>query len=85
MRQDQLTVRATEALQTAHERAVQAGHAQLEPLHLLLATVDAVEIMVALEKKYRLRIVPDETGRKAFRTLETLAELVTALKETNED
>jgi ATP-dependent Clp protease ATP-binding subunit ClpB len=40
MRQDQFTVRATEALQAAHERAVQAGHAQLEPLHLLLALLD---------------------------------------------
>jgi len=38
--QDQFTVRATEALQAAHERAVQAGHAQLEPLHLLLLLLD---------------------------------------------
>jgi hypothetical protein len=36
MRMDQLTVKAAEAVQAAHERASSAGHAQLEPLHLLL-------------------------------------------------
>ena len=37
MRMDQLTVKATEALQDAQERASAAGHSQLEPLHLLQA------------------------------------------------
>ncbi|HRR86342.1 MAG TPA: ATP-dependent chaperone ClpB [Phycisphaerae bacterium] len=40
MRQDQFTVRAAEALQAAQEQAAQAGHAQLEPLHLLLALLN---------------------------------------------
>ncbi|MBP7936041.1 MAG: ATP-dependent chaperone ClpB [Phycisphaerae bacterium] len=37
MRMEQLTVKAAEALQDAQERASAAGHAQLEPLHLLQA------------------------------------------------
>ncbi len=40
MRQDQFTIRAAEAIQAAHEHAVQAGHAQIEPLHLLLALLN---------------------------------------------
>jgi ATP-dependent Clp protease ATP-binding subunit ClpB len=40
MRFDQLTVKAAEAVQAAQERASQAGHAQLEPLHLLLTLTD---------------------------------------------
>ncbi len=40
MRQDQLTVKAGEALQAAQEKASSAGHAQLEPLHLLVSLLD---------------------------------------------
>ncbi len=40
MRADQFTVKAAESLQTAQERASAAQHAQVEPLHLLLAMLD---------------------------------------------
>ncbi|MHC4444587.1 MAG: ATP-dependent chaperone ClpB [Planctomycetota bacterium] len=40
MRLEQLTVKAAEAVQSAHERASVAGHAQVEPLHLLLSLID---------------------------------------------
>ncbi|HSW44895.1 MAG TPA: ATP-dependent chaperone ClpB [Phycisphaerae bacterium] len=40
MRYDQLTVKAIEALEAAHERASGGGHVQLEPLHLLVALID---------------------------------------------
>ncbi len=40
MHQDQFTVRAAQAIQAAQEQAVKAGHAQVEPLHLLLALMD---------------------------------------------
>ncbi len=40
MRHDQLTVKAGEALQAAQEKASSAGHAQLEPLHLLVSLLD---------------------------------------------
>jgi len=40
MRFDQLTVKAAEAVQAAQEQVSQAGHAQLEPLHLLLTLTD---------------------------------------------
>jgi len=40
MRLDQLTVKAAEAIQSAQDRATSDGHAQLEPLHLLLALLD---------------------------------------------
>ena len=39
MRMDQLTVKAAEALQSAQERAANAGHAQIEALHILLALI----------------------------------------------
>jgi len=41
MRFDQLTVKAAEAFQAAQEHASKAGHAQIEPLHLLCALIDA--------------------------------------------
>jgi len=41
MRMDQLTVKAAEAVQAAHERASSAGHTQLEPLHLLLSLIES--------------------------------------------
>ena len=41
MRFEQLTVKAAEALQAAQERAASAGHAQVEPLHLLLCLLDS--------------------------------------------
>mgnify|MGYP000263731167 CR=1 FL=1 len=40
MRADQFTVKAAESLQAAQERASAAQHAQVEPLHLLLALLD---------------------------------------------
>jgi len=40
MRMDQLTVKAAEAIQAAQDLASQASHAQLEPLHLLVALLD---------------------------------------------
>ncbi len=40
MRLDQLTVKAAEAVQAAQERASSAGHAQCEPLHLLLSLIE---------------------------------------------
>jgi ATP-dependent Clp protease ATP-binding subunit ClpB len=40
MQQDQFTVRAAEAIRAAQDRAVQAGHAQCEPLHLLLSLLE---------------------------------------------
>jgi ATP-dependent Clp protease ATP-binding subunit ClpB len=39
MRADQFTVKASEALQGAHERASAASHSQVEPLHLLLTLI----------------------------------------------
>ena len=39
MRHDQLTVKAAEAIQLAQDRAAGAGHAQCEPLHLLLSLI----------------------------------------------
>src|SRR5687767_13995811 len=40
MRFDQLTVKAAEAVQAAQELASSAGHAQIEPIHLLSALVN---------------------------------------------
>ncbi len=40
MRYEQLTVKAIEAVQSAQDRAVGAGHAQVEPLHLLTALIE---------------------------------------------
>ncbi len=40
MRYEQLTVKAIEAVQNAQDRAVGAGHAQVEPLHLLTALIE---------------------------------------------
>jgi acyl carrier protein len=49
-----------------------------------LDSLDAVEIMVALEKKYHIRIVSDEIGRRAFRSLGTLSEHITREREKDE-
>jgi len=40
MRYEQLTVKAVEALEAAQEKAVGVGHAQVEPLHLLVALIE---------------------------------------------
>ncbi|HEY3278472.1 MAG TPA: phosphopantetheine-binding protein [Syntrophorhabdaceae bacterium] len=41
-----------------------------------LDSLDAVEIVVAVEKKYNIRIGSQETTRKIFRSLKTLANYV---------
>jgi acyl carrier protein len=41
-----------------------------------LDSLDAVEIVVAVEKKYNIRIGSQETIRASFRTLRTLADCV---------
>lgn len=41
-----------------------------------LDSLDAVEIVVALQKKYQIRIEAQETGREALRSLSTLAKFV---------
>jgi acyl carrier protein len=39
-----------------------------------LDSLDAVEIVVAVEKRYRIRIDAQETNRKIFRSYKTLAD-----------
>ena len=41
-----------------------------------LDSLDAVEIVVAVEKKYKIHIGSQETTRKIFRSLKTLANYV---------
>jgi acyl carrier protein len=41
-----------------------------------LDSLDAVEIVVAVEKKYHIRIGSQETSRKIFRSLKTLANYI---------
>ena len=41
-----------------------------------LDSLDAVEIVVAVEKKYHVRIDAQETSRKIFRSINTLAEFI---------
>ncbi len=41
-----------------------------------LDSLDAVEIVVAVEKRYHIRIGSQETTRKIFRSLKTLADYV---------
>jgi len=41
-----------------------------------LDSLDAVEIVVAVEKKYNVRIDAQETSRKIFRSLKTLANYI---------
>ncbi len=43
MRWEQLTVKAGEAMQSAQERAERAGHAQVDPLHLLVSLLESGE------------------------------------------
>ena len=42
-----------------------------------LDSIDALELVVMLEKRYGIRIPDRETGQKAFATLRSLAEYVT--------
>jgi acyl carrier protein len=41
-----------------------------------LDSLDAVEIVVAVQRKYHLRIDSQETSRKVLRSLRTLAEFI---------
>jgi acyl carrier protein len=41
-----------------------------------LDSLDAVEIVVAIEKTYHIKIDAQETSRKIFRSINTLAEFV---------
>jgi acyl carrier protein len=41
-----------------------------------LDSLDAVEIVVAIEKKYHVRIDAQETSRKIFKSINTLAEFI---------
>jgi len=41
-----------------------------------LDSLDAVEIVVAVEKKYHVRIDAQETSRKIFRSVNTLAKFI---------
>jgi acyl carrier protein len=41
-----------------------------------LDSIDALELVVALEKTYRLFIPDSEVGKKVFRSVNTLAEFV---------
>lgn len=45
-------------------------------LPLGLDSLDAVEIVVAIEKKYHVRIDAQETSRKIFKSINTLAEFI---------
>lgn len=41
-----------------------------------LDSLDAVEVVVAVQKKYRIRIDSQETGRQALQSLRTLADFI---------
>ena len=41
-----------------------------------LDSVDALELIVALEKKYGIRIEADDVDRAAFKSVKTLAQMV---------
>jgi acyl carrier protein len=41
-----------------------------------LDSLDAVEVVVAVQKEYNVRILSDDVGRKALRSLRTLADHV---------
>ena len=60
MRWDQLTVKAAEAVQQAQERAVSAGHSQVEPLHLLASLIadssDTGNIVIPILEKVGISI-----------------------------
>ena len=43
-----------------------------------LDSIDALELVVALEKKYRVFIPDSEVGKKVFRSVKALAEFVKA-------
>jgi len=42
-----------------------------------LDSIDALEIIVLLERDYGLKIEPQEDGKKIFRTVRTIAEFIT--------
>ena len=41
-----------------------------------LDSIDALELLVILEKKYKLKILPGEDGKQIMRTVKTIAEYI---------
>jgi len=49
-----------------------------------LDSLDAVEIVVAVEKKYHVRINAQETSRRVFRSINTLADYIRKHKDATQ-
>ena len=45
-----------------------------------LDSIDALEIIVLLEREYGIKIEPQEDGKKIFRSVRTIAEFITEKK-----
>lgn len=43
---------------------------------LALDSIDALELVVALEKEFKIKVEDEEVGAKAFKSLSTLAEFI---------
>ena len=43
-----------------------------------LDSIDALELAVAIERRFKVSIPDEEVGKKAFRSIDSLAEYVTA-------
>lgn len=43
-----------------------------------LDSIDALELAVAIERRFKVSIPDEEVGKKAFRSIDTLAEYVSA-------
>jgi acyl carrier protein len=56
------------------------AEAPLFESELGLDSIDALEIIVLLERDYGLKIDPQEDGKKIFRTIRTIAEFITEKK-----
>ena len=67
-------------IETLHLEDIQTGDiADSEPLFgegLGLDSIDALELVVALEKSYDVIIEDEEVGKKAFASIEALADFV---------
>ncbi|MCJ7772141.1 MAG: phosphopantetheine-binding protein [Desulfobacterales bacterium] len=71
-------------IETLHLEDIQPGDiADSEPLFgegLGLDSIDALELVVALEKSYNVIIEDEEVGKKAFASIEALADFVLGKK-----
>lgn len=72
-------------IETLHLEDIQPGDiADSEPLFgegLGLDSIDALELVVALEKSYNVIIEDEEVGKKAFASIEALADFVLGKKD----